>query len=279
MIRKLSIVLYLLLTCLPLAGGMVYALLYSLELTGLLGRGLTLTHWQQLYKNGEFVSSLLYSLYLSLASLVPAIVLALALAYYLVFRYSGKGVFPMLFLPLGIPPLVAAFAFFYLLSPSGFFSRIAYQMQLISQADGFVRWVNDAWSVGILLTHIWLVAPFFTLVFVNTARKERLTDMQQMSQTLGAGSWYFACSVYVPVLLQRAAPLLVLYAIFLSGAYEIPVLLGRQSPRSVAVLIVDKLSRFDLQTIPQGYAIGFLYSLLIIGLVSLLLYKRKTVFY
>jgi putative spermidine/putrescine transport system permease protein len=62
------------------------------------------------------------------------------------------------------------------------------------------------------------------------------------------------------MLLKRALPNILLYFIFVFGAFEVPLLLGRTNPETVSVLAVRKLQRFNLLDIPQGYAIAVLYT-------------------
>ncbi len=80
--------------------------------------------------------------------------------------------------------------------------------------------------------------------------------------------------VVVPLLLRRAAAPLLLYFIFVLGSYEVPLLLGTQSPQMVSVLTVRKLRGYDLAGYPEGYVVATLYAGLVLGLVPLLLRKR-----
>jgi putative spermidine/putrescine transport system permease protein len=76
------------------------------------------------------------------------------------------------------------------------------------------------------------------------------------------------------MLLQRALPNILLYFIFIFGAFEVPLLLGRSDPETVSVLAVRKLQRFNLLDLPQGYAIAVLYTLFVFTLL-VLLFKAK----
>jgi putative spermidine/putrescine transport system permease protein len=262
-----AIAIFLVLTTIPLLAGLGYSLLYSLGLAGLLGKGFTMEHWSALLADKETWQSLGYTTWLSLLSLVFAVLPALWMAHTLQFRHFSRAAFRSLFIPLSFPPLIAAFAIYHLLSPSGFLSRIAFQLGLIGQLEDFPRMVNDAGSIGILLVHVLLVFPFFSLVFYNTSQKERGLQLRDVSRSLGGSDRQFALKVWVPLMLKRNLGLLVLYGIFLFGAYEVPLLLGRSSPRTITLLVVDKVSKYDLAGIPKAHALVVLYALLV-GLVA-----------
>jgi putative spermidine/putrescine transport system permease protein len=79
--------------------------------------------------------------------------------------------------------------------------------------------------------------------------------------------------VATPVLLRRALPNLGLSGIFLFGAYEAPLLLGRQSPRMISVLIAQKFRKFNLADVPQAYALTLLYAG-VVGLAAWWIFNR-----
>ena len=251
----------------PLLLGFGYSLLYSFGVIGLLSEGFTLVHWQRLWQSSGAISSLIYTLLLSIVSLLLALAAALAVAWRSL--QPGSGRLPAaLFLPLLFPPLIAAFGWYYVLSPAGILSRLAVGAGLIGGLEDFPRLVNDAWSVGIVLTHIFLVYPVFSLLFVAQSRKERLPAMWALARNLGSTRWQFVRSILLPLLLQKTRPVVVLYGLFLLGSYEVPLLLGRTAPQTVSLFITEKLSRFNLLDIPVGHAMAVVYSLMVFGIIT-----------
>lgn len=251
----------------PLLLGVGYSLLYSFGMIGLLSEGFTLVHWQRLWQSSGAISSLIYTLLLSIVSLLLALAAALAVAWRSL--QPGSGRLPAaLFLPLLFPPLIAAFGWYYVLSPAGILSRLAVGSGLIGGLEDFPRLVNDAWSVGIVLTHIFLVYPVFSLLFVAQSRKERLPAMWALARNLGSTRWQFVRSILLPLLLQKTRPVVVLYGLFLLGSYEVPLLLGRTAPQTVSLFITEKLSRFNLLDIPVGHAMAVVYSLMVLGIIA-----------
>jgi len=62
------------------------------------------------------------------------------------------------------------------------------------------------------------------------------------------------------------------------GSYEVPLLLGRQSPQMISVATLQKIQRYNLYDIPKGFAMSILYVLIIV-LVLVLLYWRNRAFF
>jgi len=266
--NRIDIYAYAVLCVVPLLLGFGYSLLYSFGVIGLLSEGFTLQHWQRLWQSSGALSSLLYTLLLTVASLLLALAAALAVAWRSL--QPGSGRLPAaLFLPLLFPPLLAAFGWYYLLSPAGILSRLAARAGLIGGLEDFPRLVNDSWSVGIVVTHVFLVYPVFSLLFVAQSRKEQLPAMWALARNLGSSRRQFVGSIWLPLLLQKTRPVVVLYGLFLLGSYEVPLLLGRSAPQTVSLFITEKLSRFNLLDIPVGHAMAVVYSLLVLGIIAL----------
>ena len=261
---------------LPLVLALGYALLYSVGLAGILSEGFTLKHWQKMLPNTEMWRSLGYTLYLTLASLLPATIGALLLSTRLRQMINRGKAGYLIYFPLAIPAIVAAFFALQVLTKTGFFSRILYQIGLISQLNQFPDLVNDQYGFGILFAHWLMATPFLTVMFLGMYDGERLDELRQVSLTLGASRWQSYWKVVIPVLLRKGYPTVVLYGIFIFGAYEIPLLLGRQSPEMISVLATRKVKeRYDLLQLPEGYVIAVVYSLLMIISVLWLLRKQR----
>ncbi|CCH54128.1 ABC transporter, permease protein [Fibrisoma limi BUZ 3] len=265
--RSLLLWLYALLVVgLPLAG-LFNAFLYSVGLVGPLSVGFTPRYWQQLPGETSLLTSLGFSLYVAVVSVGLAVILALVL----VLRYQTTlrhWPFPtLLYVPLLFPSLVMAFYLFQLLGGSGWLARMAYQLHLIQSPAGFPELIQDGAGLGILLAQVGLAFPFFTLLFQSLYADARLDELRNLTRTLGASSWQFNRRVAAPILLRRAAPTLVLYGVAVLGAYDIPLLLGRNYPQMLSLYITTKLQRFDLTELPMGYLVGFLVTLVLMAVI------------
>ncbi len=277
--QRVVLGLYALVTVVPLLAGWMYSVAYSTGFAGVFRQGFTPQHWQRLLQapvhGGEAWITLGYTACLTLVSMALIICLALLLSHHMVFNRAGKRLYAWLFLPLTLPPAVAAFVFFELLSPAGLLSRVSVALHLTSSVEDFPRLVNDAASVGIIATQVFLLFPFFTLVFVHQAGLENMPALRRAAHSLGAGNRDFARRIYLPLMLKRSLPVLLLYGVYLVGTYEIPLLLGRSSPRVVTIFVTEQLSRFDLNNIPLGHAMAVLYSLLVVGALAFALSRRS----
>lgn len=79
-------------------------------------------------------------------------------------------------------------------------------------------------------------------------------------------------------MIKKSIVSIVLFVVFVMSSYEVPLLLGRQNPQMISVLIIQKVQRFNLLDIPQGYAMSIVYVILIIALL-LILYFRNPQFF
>ncbi|MEL6651777.1 MAG: ABC transporter permease subunit [Bacteroidota bacterium] len=275
MAQKLGIAWFLTLSVLPLAAGLIYALLYSLGLAGILAEGFTLEYWQAVLSAGEIWSSLAYSTYIATAAMLIATLLALVLVLGLRSAFQKGLLSYVIYFPLAIPAMVAAFISFQLLGKAGFFSRLSAQLGLIGDLQAFPDLVNDQWGIGIIFSHSLMAFPFLLLLFLSTYEGEGIDKLRQLSRTLGAGEWEINRRVVVPILLWRNVPSLLLYFIFVLGSYEIPLLLGRETPQMVSVLTIRKLQRYDLFEKPEAYVIALIYCVMVLIAMVISLKRSK----
>ncbi|WP_138431016.1 ABC transporter permease subunit [Fodinibius saliphilus] len=273
--EAIGIILFLLLAVLPLVLGILYAILYSLGLIGLTSAGFTLSYWIQAISDQEFWLSMLYTFYIALATIAISITSALGISLYLN-KPLKKGLPAFsIYIPLAFPAIVVAFLVFQLASQSGFFARLFLQLGIISQTSAFPELVNDPFGIGIIAAHTFMAIPFFTIYFLNLYSQENIPEFSRVAQTLGASRWIQIRRVIIPMLLKRAFPTLTLYTIFVLGSYEIPLILGRQTPQMMSVLTIRKLRRFSLSTIPEAYVTALVFIFLVLVILFFLFKSRS----
>lgn len=272
--KNIILLLFLILTAVPLGAGLIYALLYSLGLTGILNNGFTLEHWQKLLLGGTFWRSLGFSVWVALVTMAVSVALALGAVLRWQRAFAGRFLSFLIYLPLVFPAMVVGFYTFQMLAKSGVLSRVSYQLSWMSNLNQFPDWINDNWGIGIIVAHAFMATPFLIILFSNLYQNERLEEFVKLAETLGASQRQITLRVTTPVLLNRAFATLVLYFIFVMSSYEIPLLLGSQSREMISVLTIRKLQRFNLNDIPQAYAISVLYGAVLITLVVNLLGKK-----
>ncbi len=273
--KHLTPLFFLTFAILPLAAGLVYALLYSLGMVGALGQGFTLQNWQSTLSDVSFWAS--FGVSIVIAAMVTGISTGLALGLLLWLRpqLEQPTVRFLLHWPLALPPMIAAFFSFQWLGSSGMLARIALHIGWIDRIDDFPNLINDAWYFGVCFTQILLTFPFFLLLLRSHYYAANLPNFAQLAATLGASSSYTHTRIIIPVLLQRAAPTLLLYFVFLLGAFEVPLLLGRQSPAMISIFINQKFNRFNVADLPVAYVVTVVYSVLLIVIISIFWNVRK----
>ena len=279
--KKINLFAYILLflfAFLPLAGGIGFAFCYSFGLIGVLSNGFTFEHWKIFFADPDIWVSFLYSGLIAFTAIAISVSISLlvTLRYQ---RFFSRGIFSyIMYVPLAFPGIVAAFFFFQFLSKSGVLARVSYQLGMIHSIEQFPDLVNDRYGIALVMTLVFLSFPFFILLFVNLYKTERIHEYRQLAASMGATRKQRLVNVAIPILLKKSLPNCILYFIFTFGAFEVPLLLGRSRPEMVSVLAVRKLQRFDLQEVPQGYAIAVLYTMVTFIIIYFLL-KKKTVQY
>jgi len=275
-INRIGLPFFILFAVVPFAAALIYALLYSLGIVGVVNDGFTLVYWKEVILSPTLWKSFIYS------SAIAAIgtVLSLGLAIWMVLKFKdqieGRFLSFMVYLPLAVPGVVSAFFTYQLFNKTGFFARIAYQLGWIQEARNFPDLVNDAYAIGIIITFISLLTPFFILLYQNIYKNERIGELSQLSKALGANSRQIVWKVSLPILLQKSWVLIVLYFIFLLGAYEVPLILGQESPQMLSVLILQELKQYDLTKISEGYVMAIIYTV-VISSITLFVFSRKKV--
>ncbi len=265
---------FVLIAVLPIAAGLVYALLYSFGLTGLLNEGFTLSHWRAVTGSLTFWSSLFWSLYIAGSTVVATVAMALALALWLVPQLEGRPVPLAYYVPLTLPATVSAFLVFHLFSATGPIAGALAQLGAFSADAPVFSPVHDEAGIGILLALLVVTIPFFLILFLQIYRNERLDEISRLASSLGAGRYARTTRVTIPVLLFRARTNIILLFVAVLGAYEIPLLVGRQSPEMLSVLTLRKLAHYDLTARSEAFIAALLYAGLVFALLFPLLNKQ-----
>lgn len=276
--KKINRFLFILLALIPVFLGLGYALLYSLGIIGFLNEAFSFKAWKTLLFDISFWKSLLFSLYVGVVSIGLALLFSLTIAISWRKQLQKGALATLIYLPLCFPATVMAFFCYQLLAKSGLLSRIGFSFEIIGSLSNFPEWINDAYGIGIIITMILLVTPFFIILFTQLFQSEKLDSYINLAATLGASKAQIMKRVVLPVLLKKAAVTISLFVLFVMGNYEVPLLLGRQNPQMISVAIVQKIQRFNLLDIPQGYAMGVFYVLLIIVFLLFLYFKNPQFF-
>lgn len=244
----------------PIAVGVGFMAAYASGGIGLLAHGWTVAHWREVATDAGTWIAIGYSFAIGLASLAASIAAALAILGICGARVGRGPAAIGWFVPLTMPPMVAALVTLEVWGNAGLIARVLHAVGWIARPAGFPAIVFSRWGWGIVLTHAMLVTPFLVLLFGRLDGLLRLDDLVATARTLGASRFEGWARVRVPALLRAAEPALTVYAIVLIGAFEVPLLVGAQSPSMVSVAIERHFTEFDVMAQPNGYAFATLYA-------------------
>lgn len=244
-------------------GGLFLGLIGSLGYMPLLGREeLNLDAYRNILSSKGFYHSFLLSFYISLMSTIIASVLAIGAALLLRRNFIGRSVINFLFqLNLTVPHLVGAIGILYLFSQSGFFSRLAYEFELIAGPSDFPAMIYDPLAIGIILQYVWKEVPFIGMILLANMQTFG-HNYEAAARTLGANRWQSFRFILLPLLSPGLLAAALIVFAFTFGAYEIPALLGQSYPAALPVLAYQSFTDVDLNARPEALAMAMIIALL-----------------
>ena len=101
-----------------------------------------------------------------------------------------------------------------------------------------------------------------------------MEELSKLAFSLGANGSQVTWKVTIPIILRKTWTLIALYFIFLLGAYEVPLILGQESPQMLSVLIIRELNQYDLTKISEGFVVAVVYTI-VVSLAAVALFSRK----
>lgn len=262
----------------PMAWAIGYSWLYSLGAIGRLRTGLTLQHWRLAVELGGLPASISYSL--GVAAFSTSLCEFAALAATLTFPAwrTDRLILSCLTIPFATPVAIHAFLTYQMLTPGGILGRACHLLGWINSPAEFPVLVQDDWSVGIVVAQCAATLPLLWLFFLRTWSLARIDNYCRVAESLGASRWQARVRVALPMLASRGRPLLILTFLFHFGAYEIPLVLGRQYPQMFSVLTQRRFGQFDLLQRPQAFALALTYlTIASVGAWGLLAVRRTRV--
>lgn len=260
----------------PVAWVLIYSLLYSLGLLGTFSQGVTLSHWRTAIQTGGLWQSVLYTSAVSGLSTTLAGALSLAFVLFRPEERSRWSTTLVLCLLLGTPTAVMGLLVYQILNPGGYLARLLHAIGGLTSPDQWPALVNDRWAVGIIVAQTVASFPLLTLYFFSVWESARVDRFRRLAHSLGATEAQTRWRVAFPMLWTRGQSLLLLTFLFNLGSFEIPLLLGRQSPQFFSVMTQRHFGRFDLAERPVAYVLSVVYFVLVAGLLRILLSRRPS---
>ena len=259
-------VLMVLLLILPVGWVFGYSLACSLGWGDILQRGMTHGYWVEGLSGPQVWQSLGYSLLLAGVVTGCSATVALLLVCGWPALRNQPGLLLLLLIPQSTPPGVLGFLILQILGRGGVLSRLGYWLGLVQGPRDFPVLVNDRWSVGLSLGLFCSTCPLLILFYVRSWRAARLDRCLQLARQLGATRWQAMRTIVMPLLVRRSPSLLLLCLLWNLAAWEVPLLLGVQSPRMLSVLIQQSSGQYS----PEMRPLAFVYATVYLGLVTFL---------
>lgn len=264
-----------LLIAVPVLWAIVYSFAFSFGAIGRLSTGWTLEYWRSAIFDGFITRTVSYSVYV--ASCVTCLVIGTSLVVAGLFneiRHS-RWLLGMLLIQSGTPAVVVATQISHWGGGGGLVSRIAFQIGLIQSPNEFPGLVQDRWGIGLILGISMTLLPLSMLYFMNLWDLYGFERYCRLAEQLGCTPWQAKLKVAIPMMLKRGSAMLVLIFLLALGSYEIPYLLGRQSPQMFSVATLQRAGQFDLLNRPQAFALAAVYFTACSVLLVLYLRNRR----
>lgn len=207
--------------------GLLYGILQSFGYMPFLGRNTFTPHYYlEILKDSDFLSSLSYSIYISLISSIISIVLGVSVAFAILGLKKEKSALIVLYqTPIIMPHLVAIVLVFHFLSQTGMISRLAFNLGIIDGPNDWPLMVFDNWGIGVITVYLYKQIPFVTLTVLEVLKSAN-RDFAIVAHNLGANRRQVLFKVILPMILPSILSAFLIIFAFTFGAFEVPFLMG-----------------------------------------------------
>jgi putative spermidine/putrescine transport system permease protein len=215
-------------------GGLINGIIQSLGYIPMVGlKEVTFKFYSEVLRDKEFISSLSYTLYISLVSSILSVIIGVFVAFLISkLKVDNKLSYNLYQTPIIIPHLVAVLMIFYIFSQTGIISRFMHVFGIVKDPSDFPLFVYDNKGIGIILVYLYKQIPFVTMT-VYAVLKNLNKGLKEVAFNLGASKIQTLTYVILPLLAPSIfASFLITFA-FDFGAFEVPFLLG--SPAKITL--------------------------------------------
>ena len=255
---------------LPMAWSVGYSLLYSVGAVGRLRSAATEgTAWQAAFAEPGLRRTAMYSAGVAAAATTLSVGLSLGIALAWPWLAASRLAQASLGTLLATPPAVVGLLVLQWSSPGGFVARLARRVGLIRVPQDFPTLVQDEWAIGLIAALAAVSAPVMTLSLLRLWTVARIDRHCELAEALGATRSQARWHIALPMLWRRVRPLAALAFLANLGAFELPLMLGQQSPEMISVLIQRRFTHFDPAQRPRAFALAVLYWLLVAIVLAL----------
>lgn len=242
--------------------GIILGLIQSLGFFPAIGLNhITLNYYKEVLSDHTFLKSVWFSLYISFTQASISLILGVLFAYALTTRKKTNGFFSesIYKIPIMIPHTVVALFVLIQFSQSGFFARLLFRFNLISEISEFPAIVFDQFGIGIILAYVFKGLPFIALISADIIR-DSYHKFSKTALNLGANSFQVLVHVIIPLALPSAFSGFIILFAYSFGSFELPYLLGPSTPNMLPVEAFRLYSSIDLSSRANSMVINMIIS-------------------
>lgn len=227
---------FLLIMTLIFLGGLINGIIQSLGYLPMVGLNeITFKFYSEVLKDKEFISSLSYTLYISLISSVLSVIIGIFIAFLLSkLKKDNKLSYALYQTPIIIPHLAVVLMIIYIFSQTGIISRLCYYFGLVKEPSVFPLFIYDNKGIGIILVYLYKQIPFVTIT-VYSVLKNLNKGLKDVAFNLGASSKQTFSYVILPLLAPSILSSFLITFAFDFGSFEVPFLLGSPAKLTLPV--------------------------------------------
>ena len=203
--------------------------------------GLSLARYSGFFQSSIARNNLIFTFYITLASIAVLFAICFPLAVYLRFSKCriASWVLSIAMLPLFVPGIMSSYALIRVLRPRGMLMTMLYTLGLAeSYRTPYLK------PLGIIIGLVWESIPFTVLVL--TAGLSQIDNtIIESARDVGASNRRIFLHILLP--LTRRAALIAFCLNFIGnfGAYTIPYLLGPAAPQTMGVYMQQTLQGYQ----------------------------------
>jgi len=258
-------------------GGLFFATAESLGFFRPVGESaFTFENFARIWNDPEITRAISFTLFLtSVSTLISAVFGSILAVWLRSLMRQRKIVKTVLQIPLAIPHLAVSLVLLGILVPSGMFARIFYLFGFVNTPADFPVLVNDAYGIGIVFAYVLKETPFVALMILTVLVRVG-DEFEMVAQNLGASKWQRFRFVILPLITPPLIFSSLIVWVFVFGAFEVPLILGRIFPTMLAVVAQRKFGSTDIYERPEAMALAVLMTLTTMLFVRLYLRFTKS---
>jgi ABC-type spermidine/putrescine transport system permease subunit I len=218
--------------------------------------GFTLEHYRFLLTDPLPVAHIGYTVWVTIVTVILAIVISYMLALYLRFSDSrtAKFISTMYLLPRFVPSLVAIYAMISVVRDTGFINRITLALFDINFKPGLLYNAK-----GIIMMNLWFNIAFATMIIV-AALAGIPYSIVESARDVGAGKLHVFFAMILPLSFKDV--MIAMTFIFMSNisSFTTPYIIGPNHPKMMGVYLRSLFSRMDYNLTAAMSVIIFLFS-------------------